>query len=79
MSSKHLQSLTWGRGMELAKHSVLTVEIGMPGYFCDPQYPWQRGTNEDNNSLIRQYFPKKTDLSLHFQYPLSEVTTQLNE
>jgi IS30 family transposase len=65
--------------MELAKHSVLTEEFGMPVYFCDPQCPWQRGTNENTNSLIRQYFPKKTDLSPHSQARLSEVATQLNE
>lgn len=65
--------------MELAKHSVLTSEFGMPVYFCDPQCPWQRKTNECTNSLIRQYFPQKTDLSLHSQERLSEVATQLNE
>lgn len=79
MPSNYRQSLTWDRGMELAKHSVLTAEFGMPVYFCDPRCPWQRGTNENTNSLIRQYFPKKTDLSLHSQDRLSEVTTQLNE
>lgn len=79
MPSKYRRSLTWDRGMELAKHSVLTAEFGMPVYFCDPQCPWQRGTNENTNSLIRQYFPKKTDLSLHSQERLNEVATQLNE
>jgi IS30 family transposase len=79
MPLEYRKSLTWDRGMELAKHSVLTEEFGMPVYFCDPQCPWQRGTNENTNSLIRQYFPKKTDLSLHSQARLSEVATQLNE
>ena len=65
--------------MELAKHADLTKEIGMPVYFCDPQCPWQRGTNENTNSLIRQYFPKKTDLSPHTQKRLNEVATELNE
>lgn len=79
MPAKYRQSLTWDRGMELAKHSVITEEFGMPVYFCDPQCPWQRGTNENTNSLIRQYFPKKTDLSPHSQARLNEVAAQLNE
>jgi IS30 family transposase len=79
MPKQYRQSLTWDRGMELAKHADLTKEIGLPVYFCDPQCPWQRGTNENTNSLIRQYFPKKTDLSPHSQERLDEVATQLNE
>jgi len=79
MPAKYRKSLTWDRGMELAKHADLTKEIGLPVYFCDPQCPWQRGTNENTNSLIRQYFPKKTDLSPHTQERLNEVATQLNE
>ena len=79
MLKEYRKSLTWDRGMELARHSELTKEIGLPVYFCDPQCPWQRGTNENTNSLIRQYFPKKTNLSLHSQDRLSEVATQLNE
>lgn len=59
--------------MELAKHADLTKEIGIPVYFCDPQCPWQRGTNENTNSLTRQYFPKKTNLSLHSQETLNKV------
>jgi IS30 family transposase len=65
--------------MELAKHADLTKEIDIPVYFCDPQCPWQRGTNENTNSLIRQYFPKKTDLSSHTQEHLNAVADQLNE
>ena len=79
MPAKYRKSLTWDRGMELAKHADLTKEAGMPVYFCDPQCPWQRGTNENTNGLIRQYFPKKTDLSTHSQKRLNEVANQLNE
>lgn len=79
MPVEYRKSLTWDRGMELAKHADLTGEIGMPVYFCDPQSPWQRGTNENTNSLIRQYFPKKTDLSVHSQEKLNAVASQLNE
>ena len=79
MPKQYRKSLTWDRGMELAKHADLTKEIGMPVYFCDPQCPWQRGTNENTNSLIRQYFPKKTDLSPHTQERLNKVATELNE
>ena len=79
MPLEYRKSLTWDRGMELAKHADLTTEIGIPVYFCDPQCPWQQGTNENTNSLIRQYFPKKTDLSPHSQERLNEVATQLNE
>ncbi len=79
MPMQYRKSLTWDRGMELAKHADLTKEIGIPVYFCDPQCPWQRGTNENTNSLIRQYFHKKTDLSPHTQERLNEVATELNE
>lgn len=79
MPVEYRKSLTWDRGMELAKHAELTKEIGIPVYFCDPQCPWQRGTNENTNSLIRQYFPRKTDLSPHSQEQLNDVATQLNE
>jgi len=79
MPPQYRKSLTWDRGMELAKHADLTKEIGLPVYFCDPQCPWQRGTNENTNGLIRQYFPKKTSLSPHSQAKLNEVATQLNE
>jgi len=72
------QSLTWDRGMELAKHSEFTKKTGVPVYFCDPQSPWQRGTNENTNSLIRQYFPKKTYLGQYSQKVLNGVANQLN-
>jgi IS30 family transposase len=72
------RSLTWDRGMELAKHLDLTEATQVPVFFCDPQSPWQRGTNENTNSLIRQYFPKKTCLAQHSQERLNEVAKELN-
>jgi IS30 family transposase len=73
------KSLTWDRGMELAKHVELSRRTKVPVYFCDPQSPWQRGTNENTNSLVRQYFPKKTCLAQHSQAVLDETAKQLNE
>jgi IS30 family transposase len=79
LPTKTKKSLTWDRGMELAKHADFTEAIGIPVYFCDRQCPWQRGTNENTNSLIRQYFPKKTYLGQHSQDDLTNVAAQLNE
>ena len=73
------KSLTWDRGMELAKHEEFTEKTGVPVYFCDPQSPWQRGTNENTNRLLRQYFPKKTCLKKHSQKDLNAVAIQLNK
>ncbi|HDO1331857.1 TPA: IS30 family transposase [Aeromonas veronii] len=72
------QSLTWDRGMELAKHLEFTANTGVKVYFCDTQSPWQRGTNENTNGLIRQYFPKKTCLAQYSQQELDTVAAQLN-
>ena len=78
LPSELRQSLTWDRGTEMARHREFSLATDFEVYFCDPQSPWQRGTNENTNRLLRQYFPKKTDLSPFSQADLNRIARQLN-
>ena len=73
------KSLTWDRGLEMALHKDFSIATGVKVYFCDPRSPWQRGTNENTNRLLRQYLPKQSDLSQHSQAELNKIALQLNQ
>src|SRR6267154_930862 len=73
------RSLTWDRGLEMAQHKSFTMTTEVKVYFCDPQSPWQRGSNENTNRLLRQYFPRRTELSGFTQVDLDKVALRLNQ
>ena len=74
-----IRTLTWDQGTELAQHREIASESGIRIFFCEPHSPWQRGTNENTNGLVRQYFPKSTDLNQHSATRIAQVAGELND
>lgn len=79
MPEELFKTLTWDQGLEMANHAMFSVESGVEVFFCDPHSPWQRGSNENTNGLLRQYFPKGTDLSGHSQQDLDAIAREMND
>lgn len=79
MPAQLAKTVTWDQGIEMAKHQQITVATGVQIYFCDPHSPWQRGSNENTNGLLRQYFPKSTDLSGYHPDYLQFIADRLND
>jgi transposase, IS30 family len=73
------RSLTWDQGKEMAAHARVTIATDVPVYFCDPRSPWQRGSNENTNGLLRQYFPKRSEIAHYTQVDLDAVAAELND